>query len=91
VIETYLRAVRERPDDWLLKRNFGSALLAFDRTEEAARWLESAYAMIPDHSDTLYPLCVAYQRLGKEGELKDRLRELELLEPRYPGLEALKK
>lgn len=86
LIPLYEEALRQRPDDWILQRNFGMTLVAFDRAQDGLRWLEKAAATIDDDPDTLFALGSAYRPLGEDEPAEACFAALRRLEPRYPGL-----
>ncbi|MCG8525220.1 MAG: tetratricopeptide repeat protein [Opitutales bacterium] len=87
ILSIYNEALGKRPDDWMLCRNYGMALLAFEENEAAHKYLEKAFKYIPDDPDTLFSLATVSSRLGQNGSLSKYLEKLRKLEPRYPGLE----
>ena len=86
VIRDYQAAIDRRPADWILRRNFGMALLAFDRPDRAVPLLETALNTINDDPDTLFALGVAYASCDRIAEARKVFEKLEKMEPRYPGL-----
>jgi tetratricopeptide (TPR) repeat protein len=86
IIQLYERALALNPQDWMLARNFGMALVAFGEFEAGAQWLEKAAAVIDDDPDTLYALATAQRGAGNSDEAAATFARLRKLEPKYPGL-----
>ncbi len=82
----YDTALAARPDDWILRRNAGMALVALGQPERGAPLLEQTLALIPDELDALFALARAYQALGDTARAGPLLALVRALEPRYPGL-----
>lgn len=80
-------ALAQRPDDWMLRRNAGMALVALGLPERGRPLLEEAAAIIPDDPDTLYALGTAQRALGDGTAARRTFAALRELEPAYPGLE----
>ncbi len=86
--EHYDAALAHRPDDWVLRRNAGMALVATGRPAQGLPLLEQAAAAIPDDPDTLFALAQAHRALGDTAKSSTVFAALRALEPRYPGLPA---
>jgi tetratricopeptide (TPR) repeat protein len=82
----YRQALELNPEDWVLQRNFGMALVGLGRAEEAIPWLEKARAWISDDPDLLFALATAYDRTHRSIDGRSTWTALRGLEPRYPGL-----
>jgi tetratricopeptide (TPR) repeat protein len=82
----YEQALTAAPDDWVLARNFGMALVAQNGLDRAVPWLEKARDAIDDDPDTLFALATALRATGNFEEADAALAALRKLEPRYPGL-----
>jgi tetratricopeptide (TPR) repeat protein len=82
---SYERAIAQDPDDWVLQRNYGMALIAHGAAAEALGPLERARRVIDDDAPTLFALGLAQQKLG-QAEAEKTFARLRELEPRYPGL-----
>jgi tetratricopeptide (TPR) repeat protein len=87
LVALYEQALAQSPDDWMLQRNVGMALVGLGLPERALPLLMRAVAIIPDDADTLFALATVQRQLGQVAAEKTyaTLRELE---PRYPGLPA---
>jgi predicted Zn-dependent protease len=88
-LEIYDLALASRPDDWILQRNDGMALLAFHHADKAKQKLDDALSTIPDDPDALYASVIADQQAGDASGAKSRLEKLRQVAPRYPGIENL--
>ncbi|HEU5079726.1 MAG TPA: tetratricopeptide repeat protein [Opitutaceae bacterium] len=86
----YDAAIAANPSDWVLRRNYGMALVSLGRPDRAKPQLLAALAVIPDDPDTLYGLILAHRALGETAEAARRTEQLRKLEPRYPGLAELR-
>lgn len=86
LVAIYERALSQRPEDWLLRRNVGMAYAGLGLTERALPLLEQANAQISDDADTLFALAMAQQRLGQDAAAAKTFARVRALEPRYPGL-----
>lgn len=84
----YEQALATAPDDWVLRRNYGMALVAQGDPTAALPWLEQARAWIDDDPDTLFALATALRATQRDDEAATVLARLRELEPRYPGLPA---
>jgi tetratricopeptide (TPR) repeat protein len=82
----YAAARAARPDDWVLGRNAGMALVATGQPAEGLPLLEQAVAAIPDDPDTLFALAQAHRALSEASKADAVFARLRSLEPRYPGL-----
>jgi tetratricopeptide (TPR) repeat protein len=82
----YHHALALNPEDWVLQRNFGMALVALGRADEAIPWLEKGQSWIPDDPDLLFALATAYVHIGRSHDAQATWNLLRDLEPRYPGL-----
>jgi len=91
ILEIYDQALANRPDDWVLQRNAGMALIAFHHPEKAKLKLDQALTTIPDDPDALYASVLADQQTGDASGAKARLAKLRSVAPRYPGIESLGK
>jgi tetratricopeptide (TPR) repeat protein len=89
ILEIYDLALASRPDDWILQRNDGMALLAFHHADKAKQKLDDALSTIPDDPDALYASVIADQQAGDASGAKSRLEKLRQVAPRYPGIENL--
>ena len=63
--QIYEQAAASSPGDWVLRRNFGMAMVALGLPEQGLAQLEEAAKTIPDDPDLLYGLMMANQRLGR--------------------------
>ncbi len=88
IAKHYDAALAHRPDDWVLRRNAGMALVATGRPAQGLPLLEQAAATIPDDPDTLFALAQAHRALGDAPKASTVFAALRALEPRYPGLPA---
>lgn len=86
--QIYQYALNRRPHDWMLARNYGMALVAMGRPEEALPWLRQAEAFIDDDADTLFALATALGETGQSNQAALVFERVRALEPRYPGLPA---
>ena len=86
IIQDYEVAIDLHPSDWILRRNFGMALLSFGLAEKAVLPLETALGTIDDDPDTLFSMGVAYASCGRTADAQRVFEQLQVLEPRYPGL-----
>ena len=87
----YTQALAQSPDDWMLQRNTGMALVGLGLPERALPLLLRATAIIPDDPDTLFALATAQRKLGQVEAAEKTFAQLRELEPRYPGLPEAKK
>ena len=81
------RLVRELPADPWSHYHLGICYAAFDdlsALENAARSLEKAAFIAPDHCDTLVALARAYQKLGRPAKVDAIRQRMLLLEPELP-------
>jgi len=90
IFSVYEQAIASHPDDWVLHRNYGMALVAMKRAEPAKIQLLKALEVIPDDPDTLYALILAHQQLDEKTEATRRTEELRKLAPNFPGLQGRK-
>lgn len=88
LVTIYERAMAQRPDDWLLRRNMGMAYVALGLAERALPLLEETSALIPDDGDTLFALATAQQKLGHHDAADKTFSRLREVEPRHPGIPA---
>jgi tetratricopeptide (TPR) repeat protein len=79
----YEQAIAQRPDDWILRRNYGMAMAALNRAELAKPALIAVRDVIPDDPDTLYSLAFACRQLGESAEADKCTEELKRVAPRY--------
>lgn len=86
LLALYEQALAQSPDDWMLKRNAGMALVALGLPERALTLLLRANGIIPDDADSLFALATAQRLLGQDVASKKNFATLRELEPRYPGL-----
>jgi tetratricopeptide (TPR) repeat protein len=91
ILQVYDQALASRPNDWVLQRNAGMALLAFKHADRAKTKLDQALAMIPDDPDALYASAIADRQAGDASGAKTRLEKLKAVAPRYPGIENLER
>ena len=89
ILEVYDQALASSPDDWVLQRNDGMALLAFHRPDKAKAKLDQALSIIPDDPDALYASIIADQQAGDGNGAHARLETLKRVAPRYPGIDKL--
>jgi tetratricopeptide (TPR) repeat protein len=82
----YERALAHWPDDWILARNYGWMLAAFNENARAIPWLERAYAAMNQDVDTLVALGRALAAEGREAEANDIFEALRGLAPTHPEL-----
>lgn len=82
----YEQAISLWPEDWVLKRNYGMALLGLGSAKDAIPWLEDARMWIDDDPDLLFALGKAYDETGDNTRANGVYEILRALEPRYPGL-----
>ena len=90
IIANYQRAASTNPNDWVIARNYGMALVAFKRHQAAIEWLEKANSVIDDDPDTLFALAVAYQLAGWNERAEETRQRLTAIQPHYPGLKQNK-
>jgi tetratricopeptide (TPR) repeat protein len=88
--ETYQAAIGRRPDDWLIRFNFGNLLRDFNQRAEGAAQYSAGVRLMP----VFLPMRVALAQLlwdtGKQQEALDQLREALRINPGYaPAREAL--
>lgn len=86
ICKAYLTALEMNPDDWVIKRNFGMALLSFGDASKAIFHLESAHDSIPNDVDLLFSLGLAYLKMEKREEAQRFFKQLLLLEPNFPDI-----
>jgi tetratricopeptide (TPR) repeat protein len=86
LVALYAQALAASPDDWMLLRNGGMALVGLGRPERALPLLLRAATTIPDDADTLFALATAQRQLGQSEVANKTFAMLRELEPRYPGL-----
>jgi tetratricopeptide (TPR) repeat protein len=86
LVTLYEQALAQSPDDWMLLRNVGMALVGLGVPEHAQVLLQRAATIIPDDADTLFALATAQLKLGETEASKKTFATLRELEPRYPGL-----
>jgi tetratricopeptide (TPR) repeat protein len=86
VRDAYKLALQESPDDWVLLRNFGMALVAQNDAIAALPLLENAAGVINDDPDTLFALATAQKMTGHDEQARETFAQLRHIEPRYPGL-----
>lgn len=91
LVALYEQALAQSPDDWMLRRNVGMALVGLGLPERALPLLVRAAATIPDDADTLFALATAQRQIGQTEASGKTFSTLRTLEPRYPGLPAEKK
>ena len=82
----YEQAINLWPEDWVLKRNYGMALLGLGSAKDAIPWLEDAKTWIDDDPDLLFALGKSYGETGDNARATEMFEILRALEPRYPGL-----
>jgi len=82
----YEQAISLWPEDWVLKRNYGMALLGLGSAKDAIPWLEDARMWIDDDPDLLFALGSSYSEVGDNTRANGVYEILRALEPRYPGL-----
>ena len=85
----YDEALAAGPDDWMLRRNSGMALVALGLPAKGRPLLERAAAVIPDDPDTLFGLARADEALGDAAAAARHYAAVRALEPGYPGLPAV--
>lgn len=88
VSEAYRAALEKSPDDWVLMRNYGMALVAQNEAASALPLLEKAANLISDDPDTLFALATAEKMCNRPGPSADTFAVLRRIEPGYPGLPA---
>ena len=88
LVQRYEAAIAMRPEDWVLRRNAGMALVATGQPARGKPLLEQAVAAIPDDPDTLFALAQAHCALGESVKSGEVFAALRALEPQYPGLPA---
>ncbi|MBK9992294.1 MAG: tetratricopeptide repeat protein [Verrucomicrobia bacterium] len=86
LLALYEQALAQSPDDWMLKRNAGMALVALGLPERALPLLLRATGIIPDDADSLFALASAQKKLGQSEAAAKIFARLRALEPKYPGL-----
>ena len=86
IIANYRHAASTNPNDWVIARNYGMALVAFKRHQPAIEWLEKANSVIDDDPDTLFALATAYQLAGQKEQANETHQQLSAIQPHYPGL-----
>ena len=82
----YAQAVASAPDDWMLRRDSGMALVALSLPAKARPYLERALTVIPDDPDTLFALARAEAALGDPAAAARDYAAVRALEPGDPGL-----
>lgn len=82
----YREAIEADPDDWVLTRNAGMALVALGDPAGGLPYLERAAEWIDDDPPTLHALALALRRTGQDDRAMATFARLRELEPRYPGL-----
>lgn len=87
IFAIYARALERAPDDWVLHRNYGMALVAMNKAELGKTELLKALTTIPDDPDTLFALILAHRALNESTEATRRTEELRKLAPNFPGLQ----
>lgn len=86
IFATYEQAIVGSPDDWILHRNYGMALVAMNKAEAAKAQLLQALEIIPDDPDTIHALLLAHRQLGEKTEADQREGQLRAVAPNFPGL-----
>jgi tetratricopeptide (TPR) repeat protein len=86
----YAQAIAKRPGDWVLERNYGMFLTARGEYAQAVVHLQKSLAMIEDQADALCALGQAFSALGNARQAEEAFASVRALEPRYPGLPAVK-
>ena len=90
ILEVYDQALTARPDDWVLQRNAGMALLAFHQPMRAKEKLDRALSVIPDDPDALYASAITDRQASDTTGADERVRKLRAVAPNYPGIDKLK-
>ena len=85
----YLVSLRNWPNVPAFRLNIGNIHLMDDKLEEAEFEYKTAIQIDPLMADAWYYLGMTYSRMGKWDEALDSWKELQRLNPDYPGVVAL--
>ena len=83
---TYMKAVKERPEDWQLRLNAGAFLAATWHLAEAARELEAVVAVFPREPYFRIMLANVLASDGRFEEANHEIEEAARIDPDYPSL-----
>jgi spermidine synthase len=89
-VEVLYYAAQLRPDDPFLNQLLGAAFLRLKRWNDALPYLERAAAARPNDVNYQSNLAFAYEQSGRYGEALEAVERLRALDPRMPGLDAVK-
>jgi Flp pilus assembly protein TadD len=79
----FAQALRATGGNWFAHNNYGAALIAEGRTEEAAAHFREAIRIRPRYPQGHFNLGVALQKLGQTGEARESYRAALAIRPRY--------
>ena len=77
----YEGAIAARPDDWVLRENFGTLLKDFDQLEEALVQWKKVVELVPHSADGCVGLANTLDAMGRSGEAIVWFRRALLLRP----------
>jgi tetratricopeptide (TPR) repeat protein len=84
--DTYMKAVKERPDDWQLRLNAGAFLAATWHLAEAVRELRAVVAVFPREPYFRVMLANVLASDGRFEEANHEIEEAARIDPDYPSL-----
>jgi tetratricopeptide (TPR) repeat protein len=85
------KAVALQPDSPDAKTDFGTALWNAGEKDKAMAQYQAALKIDPKHMATLHNLTIVYEEDRKLAEAEKVLKQMEAIDPKYEGIDTLKK
>ena len=90
-VEWFQKVVALQPDNLDAKTDFGTALWNAGQKDKAMAVYQSALAVDPKHMSTLHNIAIVHLEERNFGALEKVLKQMEEIDPKYEGLDPLKK